>query len=134
MRRDCSEGRRPVRRGPCCARLGVVQLRLSRHDSAAANLRRALTLFREVGDLSGQARVMTNLGTLTRYQGNYDTAVNWHAQAVAVFRRAGDALGEGGALNNLGVVERHLGRYRAGTRPPRCPAVVAGRWLAMERL
>jgi len=49
---------------------------------------------------------MTNLGTLTRYQGNYDTAVNWHAQAVAVFRRAGDALGEGGALNNLGVVER----------------------------
>jgi tetratricopeptide (TPR) repeat protein len=64
------------------------------------------------GDPTGQAHVLTNLGTTLSLLGRYGPAADHLRQALTLFRQADDPIGQARALGNLGIVEGRLGRYR----------------------
>ncbi|MET0133270.1 MAG: tetratricopeptide repeat protein [Kibdelosporangium sp.] len=77
----------------------------------------ALRAARGVGDRSGEAHALTDLGLVHRLLGQYDAAVEHLEQALDLHRRTADREGEARALSNLGIVEDRLGRpASAGSR------------------
>ena len=61
----------------------------------------------------GRAGVLTNLGSVHWWLGNYRTALGCFEQSLAGHREAGEAAGEARALGRLGVVYERLGDYPA---------------------
>jgi DNA-binding SARP family transcriptional activator/Tfp pilus assembly protein PilF len=90
--------------------LGTVYMRMSEPEQAADELRQALALFRQTGDLIGQARALGSLGNVEARL-RCGVAAQHHRRALALFRQAGDRTGQARALSNLGGVERRLGQY-----------------------
>ena len=68
---------------------------------------------RQLGDPTGRAHALTNLGVAYLQLGRYDTAATALAEALSLFRRATDPSGEARTLNNLGIAAKRLGEYRA---------------------
>ena len=84
--------------------LGLVYRRQGRYRQAAEHHQQALTLFRELGDRSGEAYALDNLGTVYWRQGHYEQAGEHHQQALILFRELGDRAGEAYALNGVGEI------------------------------
>jgi transcriptional regulator with XRE-family HTH domain/tetratricopeptide (TPR) repeat protein len=82
---------------------------LSRHGAAAQTAR-------HLGDRSGQARALNNLGYLRRLTGDYPAGVQVLEEALGIYRDLGDRLGQAGALLYLGAVRRAMGDYPAGAQ------------------
>ena len=64
----------------------------------------ALAIYREIGDESGQALTMTQLGFSNSRHGKPGQAADWYQQAIVFWRKVNDIYGEARAVNNLGVV------------------------------
>ena len=64
-----------------------------------------------VGERTGEARALGNLGSVAAREGQYEQAVDWYQQALAVFRETGDRTGEASALPDLGRAYQRQGRY-----------------------
>ena len=71
---------------------------------AAQHLEAALALLRRIGDRSGTASVLTDLGSVACRQGRHREASRYQRQALALFRMIGERAGEAEALNGLGEV------------------------------
>jgi hypothetical protein len=69
--------------------------------AAIANYKIAVAMFMTVGDVTGEATALDNLGTLLRQIGRYDEAIAAHHQAALAFRATGDVHGETMAMNNM---------------------------------
>jgi DNA-binding SARP family transcriptional activator/Tfp pilus assembly protein PilF len=65
----------------------------------------------QLGDRSGQAHALTNLGSVYRLRGRYDTALAIYRRALARHHNADDRRGEARVLTNLGIVYERLGRH-----------------------
>ena len=65
---------------------------------------------RELGDLRGEASVLSNLGTSYRALGRIEEAVAAYKRALLVYRELGDLRGEGTVVGNLGIAFRGLGQ------------------------
>jgi tetratricopeptide (TPR) repeat protein len=65
-----------------------------------------------VGDPTGQAHELTNLGAAHLRQGRYRQAAHQFEQALALCRQTGDLTGAAGALNARGVADMRLGHYQ----------------------
>jgi class 3 adenylate cyclase/tetratricopeptide (TPR) repeat protein len=71
---------------------------------------RALPIYRETGDLVGQASVLNNLGIGAYFEGRWDEALDFYRESGEVSRRAGDVISGARASNNLAEILSDQGR------------------------
>jgi predicted ATPase/class 3 adenylate cyclase len=83
---------------------------------AAALQEEGLALYREAGDVEGEARALSALGQIARQRGDFAAARTHEQAALAAWRRVGDVAGTAGALMELGLLRQLEGDY-AGAEP-----------------
>jgi DNA-binding SARP family transcriptional activator/Tfp pilus assembly protein PilF len=91
--------------------LACTFIQLSNYDQANSQLRRALALFSELGDVIGQADVHRNLSWMLERQGLHREALPHAQQALDLFTAAGHRTGQARALNAVGWFLAQLGDY-----------------------
>ncbi len=83
------------------------------YGAAADLLGESLRLRRELGDRSGVAASLNNLGLVAADAGRPDEARTMYEESLAIRRELKDTPGEAAVLNNLGLLEYRAGRYTA---------------------
>jgi tetratricopeptide (TPR) repeat protein len=77
----------------------------------AVHSERALELYTELGDLTGQAAVLGNLGAFAYWDGRWDQAVELYEKARALCKRTGNAVEAAIGTYNIGEVLIDQGHY-----------------------
>ncbi|MBN3897823.1 MAG: CHAT domain-containing protein, partial [Nostoc sp. NOS(2021)] len=70
----------------------------------------ALLLSRAVGDRTGEARTLNNIGGVYDALGEKQKGLDFYNQALPLWRVVGDRSGEAVILNNIGLVYKNLGQ------------------------
>ena len=70
----------------------------------------ALPIYRESGDLVGQASVLNNLGIGAYFEGRWDEALEFYRESGEVSRRAGDVVSGARASNNVAEILSDQGK------------------------
>ncbi len=91
--------------------LGLAFLDMKNPSTARTYFEQSLTLFRSQRQMRGIARVLSNLGLVAGYQGNYTAALEAHEQALRIAREIGERSVEGIQLGNIGWISGLLGNY-----------------------
>lgn len=81
---------------------------------ATVELRRAVRLSEDDGDVLGAALGQHILGVLLRESGAPGEALDHFIAALSAFEQLGDILGQGAALNGIGSARYDLGQYDTG--------------------
>jgi tetratricopeptide (TPR) repeat protein len=92
--------------------IAVTLSQLGMFEPAREHLEQALVLFKDTGNIDGQARALGNLGLMEERLGRL-TAIDRHKHAMALFQELGDRGNEARALLNIGIVEERLGQLSA---------------------
>jgi len=71
----------------------------------------ALAIWRDLGNLSWQARALNVLGARTYFEGRWDDALSYYRQAADVHERTGDQWNAAIAAGNVGEILSNQGRY-----------------------
>ncbi|MGA2522104.1 MAG: adenylate/guanylate cyclase domain-containing protein [Acidimicrobiales bacterium] len=74
------------------------------------NWTRALALFEELGDLTGQASVLNLLGGLAYWRGDWTQALDLYRRAQSMVRRTGNSVIAAFYVNNIGEISLEQGR------------------------
>jgi len=91
--------------------LGHAQLQLNDYDEAEPNFRRALDLFRELGDRANEAVVLNGLAGMLEKQERYDEALAVALDALRMLKAAGHWWTQATLENGVGWLYAHLGQY-----------------------
>jgi tetratricopeptide (TPR) repeat protein len=103
--------------GTALLRLGVIDYRQGRYESATNHLKQALPLFSGGGDQNFEARTMSNLGLIELQQGRHDQAADYLQRSLVLFRECDDRKSEAFTVCNLGMIDLRQGRHdQAATR------------------
>jgi DNA-binding SARP family transcriptional activator/tetratricopeptide (TPR) repeat protein len=86
------------------------------NDRAADHLRRALDLYREPADRSGQAHTHGTLSWLLERQGMHHTALDHSRRALGLYQALGDRNMQANALNTVGWHHALLGDHHQALR------------------
>ena len=78
---------------------------------ALAFRRLALPIYRDLGDLVGEADVLNNTGIDAYYEGRWDEAMELYLESRRCRERSGDVVGAATADNNIAEVLCDLGRF-----------------------
>jgi tetratricopeptide (TPR) repeat protein len=70
----------------------------------------ALPIYKELGDLVGQANVLNNLGIEAYFEGKWDESLALYQRSKEARERAGDVVGAATATNNIGEILSDQGR------------------------
>lgn len=104
----------PTERDSCASiysRLGrVAQLR-GRQDEAEQWLRKALTIYEDLGERRGIARSLTELGSVARTWARWDEAERWLTRSLALREELGDLRGMALTTDQLGDTAQARGRW-----------------------
>ena len=92
--------------------IGCVHDYKGSYEEALAAYRRALSIFREIGDLPNQANVLNNTGATYREAECYDDALLHHEQARLIAEEIGNQSQQVIALRGIADVCRAARRYR----------------------
>jgi len=92
---------------------GVLSYHQGDYPAAGAFYEESLAIRRELGDRSGIAGSLGNLGNVAVNQGDHPAARALQEQSLAIYRELGDRFGTANTLNNLGVVALNQGDYAA---------------------
>lgn len=84
--------------------LGWAYMQLSRFDEAMASADSARRLAARTGQRRGEARAISNLGTIAQRRGEPERAIEQFKQALAIQRSLGDNREIANSLNNMGFV------------------------------
>ena len=95
----------------------------------AVHSERALALYTELGDLSGQAVVLNNLGGFAYFDGRWDEAVELYERARVLRERTGNAVDAAVGLYNIGEVLIDQGHY---DKAHECMIVADRVWRASD--
>jgi len=71
----------------------------------------ALAIWRDLGNLSWQARALNQLGMRAYFEGRWDDALGYYRQAVQAFEQTGDQWNAAIAASNVGEILSNQGRY-----------------------
>jgi tetratricopeptide (TPR) repeat protein len=82
------------------------------YPDAVQVLKRALDVYRDLGNRLGEANALDDLGVTRRLTGDYTGAAQVLEQALDVYRDLGERLGEANALDSLGIVQWLTGDYQ----------------------
>lgn len=93
--------------------LGGVKYLMNDVASTTDNLREALSLFDELGDVLGRAHTLKKLGGLGLGTGDYAETSRMWSEALELFGQAGDRRAEADALSRLGVLHYETGKIAA---------------------
>ncbi len=91
--------------------MGFCYVRLSKNDEALPVLDESLSLFKELGDLKGQAVVYEYLGVIKRNRGDLGAALDLLFKAVALSQQTGSSENEAIHHYQLGVTYKYLGNF-----------------------
>jgi predicted ATPase/DNA-binding SARP family transcriptional activator len=86
-----------------------LYLETGRYAEAKELARKALALYKELGNRRGEGGTLHNIGLVCANLGQYEEALNFHQQALAIFREIGEQAGH--VLNSLAVVSSIQGHY-----------------------
>jgi predicted ATPase/DNA-binding CsgD family transcriptional regulator len=81
--------------------IGALAQAMGDHDEAADLSRRALTIFRDLGDARGQAFALSTLGLDAMLLGNYEQSEQLLRESLNLFRSVGDPRAGGWAMRHL---------------------------------
>jgi tetratricopeptide (TPR) repeat protein len=73
--------------------------------------RMSANAWRAIGNASGEARALADLGYALCQTGQYDEAIRYAKDALAIARQTASQADEAGALSTLGVILRRQARY-----------------------
>ena len=81
-------------------------------EKAVAKLSRALDLYRQANDRSGEGLALTGLGLAHSFKRDEATGIKLHRDAIKIFHAIGDRHSEAVALNALGQAYENLGDHQ----------------------
>jgi DNA-binding SARP family transcriptional activator len=84
---------------------------LQHREQAIACFEDAAEIYREIGDLEGEARAATNMSAACFHLARFPEARDAGLRSLVLQREVGNRYGEGIALGDLGCVSRELGDY-----------------------
>jgi tetratricopeptide (TPR) repeat protein len=93
------------------ADLGHLLMLQEAYEKALDCDSRALQLFKNEGDLTGQGQVLNNMGLVYDRLKRHAESVEYFQDALALFRKNDDRPRQGYVLNDTGVALQHLGNY-----------------------
>jgi CHAT domain-containing protein/lipopolysaccharide biosynthesis regulator YciM len=91
---------------------GNQQFDKSQFQAAMKSYQQALTIYREIGERSGESISLNNLGNAYYSLGQYQKAIEFHQQSLTITRKIGDRQQEARSLGGLGNAYFFLGQYR----------------------
>jgi DNA-binding SARP family transcriptional activator/tetratricopeptide (TPR) repeat protein len=91
--------------------LGHAQASMDDYEAADPNVRRALDLFRELGDRANEAWVLNGLSNMLEHQGRYPEALAVALDALRMLKAAGLWWTQATLENMVGWLYAHLGQY-----------------------
>lgn len=99
----------PAERAAAERSIGWVRGRQERYDEALRHARRALELFRELGDDSRVARELNAVGWYRAMLGDHRAAIATCQEAIPMLRQAGNRRDEAATWDSIGYARQHLG-------------------------
>ncbi len=91
--------------------LGHAQSQTDDYEAADPNVRRALDLFRELGDRPNEALVLNGLSGMLERQGRYPEALAVALDALRMLKAVGHWWTQATLENGVGWLYAHLGQY-----------------------
>jgi CHAT domain-containing protein/Tfp pilus assembly protein PilF len=91
-----------------------LQGTLESYRAAGENLERAASLYRELGDRTGEAKSLLGIGFISNAVGANLNAAESFKRALALFRETGDENNEASVLSNLGALYSDIGDPEKG--------------------
>ena len=98
-------GRRLIKEGNSFYQKGQWKEALGKYTEA-------LKVYRELGDVAGEALSLNNIGGVYYSLGQYQQALDYYKRYLEIRHRIGDVAGEALSLNNIGSIYRRLGQYQ----------------------
>jgi CHAT domain-containing protein/tetratricopeptide (TPR) repeat protein len=90
---------------------GYMSGSIGETNKAEVEIFRALELYREINDKSGEALALTAMGVRHSSNQDYSRAIEIHKNALEIFHTIGDRYSEAIALNAIGEAYQYLGDY-----------------------
>ena len=94
----------PLQQARTWSALGTLAADRSDHDGARARYEQALPLFRQAGDVVGEANCIKGLGNIALARSDHDGARTRFEEALPLYRQARDVLGEANCIRSLGAI------------------------------
>ncbi|MBP1734648.1 MAG: hypothetical protein H6Q53_935 [Deltaproteobacteria bacterium] len=91
--------------------LGNAYIRLGEYEKALSFYEKALEIYDEIGDASGQGKVLRSLGDVTIHLGDYAKGMDFYEKSLEVYQQVGDASGQGKVLGNMGIACADRGEH-----------------------
>jgi DNA-binding SARP family transcriptional activator/tetratricopeptide (TPR) repeat protein len=91
--------------------LGHAQAEMGDYEAADPNVRRALDLFRELGDRGNEAYVLNGLAGMLEKQGRFQEALAVALDALRMLKAVGHWWTQATLENGVGWLYGHLGQY-----------------------
>ena len=91
--------------------LGNAQGHLEEFDAADHNMRQALDMFRQLGDLANEGMVLNGLASMLDTQGRYTDALAVALDALRMLKASGHWWTQANLENGVGWLYAHLGQY-----------------------
>jgi CHAT domain-containing protein len=101
---------------------GETLRRAGKFGEASTSYERALALWKEAGDLGGQAAALFSMGWMKELLDQWEPAAELSKQAAEFYRQVGDATGQAQSLNASGRILGQLGH--SGEARPRLEEAV----------
>ena len=92
--------------------LSTTYYSIGKYQQSIKFAQQSLQIARTIGDRSGEASSLGNLGNIYYALGEYQQTIDYHQQALEIFQQIGNRNEEANSLNNLGNLYSSLGEYQ----------------------
>ena len=82
------------------------------YDQALEKYEESLEIKKRIGDVSGEATSLHQIGMIYELRGSYDDALEKYEEALEIAKRIGDVHGEAFSYGQLGQFSKKMKRYK----------------------